>query len=87
LTFNKRDDWGQRSWERCAPAEDVASRRQMEELNARLKTCVGCKQFVEQRMADLVFMQCKLDKSKSYIEDWKSRRCDKFELKGAGNGR
>ena len=76
MTFNRRDDFGQRQWERCAPAEDVASRRQMEELNARLRTCVGCVSYVEQRVVNVCFMTCLLDRKKAWIEDYKSRRCE-----------
>jgi hypothetical protein len=42
VTFTKRDDIGQRSWERSLSAEQVAIRRQEEEMSARNRTCFGC---------------------------------------------
>jgi len=42
VTFSKRDDIGQRGWERRGSAEDVAIRREAEELAARERTCFGC---------------------------------------------
>ena len=82
MTFNRRDDWGNRTWERCRPAEDVAIRRQEEEMSARGRTCIGCASYIEQRIVDVCFMQCKLDPKKYWLEDYKSRRCDLYSERG-----
>jgi len=82
LTFNKRDDWGNREWERSQSAESVAIRRQEEEMSARGRTCIGCASYIEQRIVDVCFMQCKLDPKKYWLEDYKSRRCDLYSERG-----
>jgi hypothetical protein len=43
------------------------------------QTCKGCRFFVQQRVFDVTYMACKQDKTKHWIDDWKSKRCPKYD--------
>lgn len=78
MTFSKRPDIGQRHWERTLSAEEVASRRQMEEMNARLRTCDGCKE-VQKSPFGGPEVACKIRQRppRMCVED--TRRCELYD--------
>ena len=43
------------------------------------RTCRGCRYFVEQRIFNVSYMACKKDPSKHWADDWKSKRCPKYD--------
>lgn len=84
MTFNRRDDVGQRSWERTASAEDVAIRRQGEEMAARDRTCYGCEELVHARIFGVTYVACYIDPKMHLPTVEKTRKCDKYKRAGCG---
>ncbi len=84
MTFSRRDDIGQRSWERRGSAEEVAIRRQGEEIKARDRTCYGCEELVHARVFGVAYVACFINDAMHEQTVEKTKRCDKYKRAGCG---
>lgn len=84
MTFNRRDDVGQRSWERTRSAEDVAIRREGEETGARDRTCYGCEELVHARIFGVTYVACYVDPKMHETSVEKTKKCNMYNRSRCG---